>query len=303
VGIYSVGYRKPFYGLGTSLDLVAGYSDVDAGTTQIPQGPLAFSGAGGVVGARYNWQLARIAGYDHKVSVGLDHRMYRNTCTVGNLGSAACGTAGATFNVTPLSVAYGGTWIQERAQMGLQASLAANVGGGSRGDTDALGRARYGADSSYKLARFGAYYARALAGDWQVRARLDGQYANEPLVAPEAFGIGGANSVRGFLERERADDQGHSGSLEAYTPELAPRLGLKDWNLRLLAFYDFGRTKRVEPQPGEEINNGISSWGLGLRMNLQKTLALRFDLAQILNEGGTREEGHWRFNLGAVWSF
>lgn len=303
VGIYSVGYRMPLYARSTSLDLVAGYSDVDAGTTQIPQGPLQFSGRGGVLGARYNWQLDRIAGYDHKLSVGLDHRMYRNSCTVGNLGGAACGTAGATFSITPLSVTYGGTWIREKAQIGIQASASANLGGGSRGSTDALGRARFGADSNYVVYRFGTSYARALAGDWQVRARLDAQYANEPLVAPEQFGIGGASSVRGFLERERADDRGHSGSLELYTPELAPHVGWADWNLRLLAFYDFGRTSRVDPQPGDQIKNGIASAGIGLRMNMQKSLALRFDLAQIVDEGGTRERGHHRFNLGAVWSF
>lgn len=303
VGIYSVGYRKPFYSMGTSLDLVAGYSDVDAGTTQIPQGPLAFSGRGGVLGVRYNWQLERIAGYDHKVSIGLDHRMYRNTCTIGNLGPAACGTANATFNVTPLSLAYGGTWIRERAQIGIGASVAANLGGGSRGDTTALGLARFGARSSYTVYRFGASYARALAGDWQVRARLDAQYTGDELVPPEQFGIGGANSVRGFLERERADDRGHAGSLEFYTPELAPGLGWPGWNLRLLAFYDFGRTSRLNPQPGDQVKNGIASAGLGLRMNRQKNLALRFDLAQILDEGGTRQKNHHRFHLGAVWSF
>jgi hemolysin activation/secretion protein len=151
--------------------------------------------------------------------------------------------------------------------------------------------------------RFGTSYARALAGDWQVRARLDAQYANEPLVPPEQFGIGGATSVRGFLERERADDRGHSGSLELYTPELATRLGWNNWNLRLLAFYDFGRTSRVEPQPGDEVHNGIASAGIGVRVNRQKNFALRFDLAQIVDPGGTRERNHHRFNLGAVWSF
>lgn len=303
VGIYSVGYRKPFYRWGTSLDLVAGYSDVDAGTTQIPQGPLSFSGRGGVLGVRYNWQLERVAGYDHKLSYGLDHRMYRNSCAIGALGAAGCGTAAATFNVTPFTVAYAGTWIRERMQMGFNASAVANLAWGSRGDTTAIGRARFGAASSYSLLRFGAHYARALPEDWQVRVRLDAQYTTQPLVAPEQFGVGGANSVRGFLERERADDRGHSGSIELYTPEMAPALGSPDWNLRLLGFYDFGRLSRVRAQPGEALREGISSAGLGVRLNHQKSFALRFDLAQILDPGGTRQEGHYRFHLGAVWSF
>lgn len=303
VGIYSVGYRKPLYRWGSSIDLVAGYSDVDAGTTQIPQGPLAFSGRGGVLAGRYNLQLERIAGYDHKLSYGLDHRMYRNTCTVGNLGSAGCGTASASFDVTPFSVSYAGMWVRERAQMGFNVSAVSNLSWGSKGDTTTLGQARFGASSSYALIRYGAHYARALEGDWQVRARLDGQHAAEPLVAPEQFGIGGASSVRGFLEREKADDKGHSASFEVYTPELAPKLGWADWNLRMLAFYDFGRTVRVRAQPGEQVHEGIASAGFGVRVNWKKAFALRMDVANILDPGGTREEGHWRFHLGAVYSF
>lgn len=303
VGIYSFGYRRPLYARSASLDLVAGYSGADAGTTQIPPGPLQFSGRGGVLGARYNWQLEHIAGYDHRLSVALDHRMYRNSCRAGDPGVAACGTAAATFSITPLSLGYGGSWIREKAQFGIHASAALNLGGGSRGDTAALGRARFGADSGYAVYRLGAGYARALAGDWQVRARLDAQYANEPLVAPEQFGMGGASSVRGFLERERTGERGQSGSLELYTPELAPALGWANWNLRLLAFYDFGRTSRVAPQPGDEAHNGIASAGIGLRLNQQKNFALRFDLAQIVDPGGTRQRNHHRFNLGALWSF
>lgn len=152
-------------------------------------------------------------------------------------------------------------------------------------------------------ARAGLDYAQALAADWQLRARLLVQHTDEVLVAPEQFGIGGANSVRGFLERERADDRGHSGTLELYTPELAPHLGMKDWNARALAFYDFGRIARVNPLPGEQVRDGIASVGVGLRLALQKSFSLRFDLAQILDPGGTRERNSVRFAFGTVWAF
>jgi hemolysin activation/secretion protein len=143
----------------------------------------------------------------------------------------------------------------------------------------------------------------ALEGDWQLRARFDLQHSGEALAAPEQFGIGGANSVRGFFERERSDERGHSGSLELYTPDLSPRLGWKDWTLRLLGFYDFGRTSRVDPQPGEPVHNGIASAGIGVRLAKQKEFALRPDLANIRDPGGTRRRNHRRFALGAVLSF
>ncbi|MBI2753529.1 MAG: ShlB/FhaC/HecB family hemolysin secretion/activation protein [Betaproteobacteria bacterium] len=304
VGIYSIGYHLPLYAQGASMDFVAGYSDVDAGTTQTPSaGPLAFSGRGGVLGARYNWHLDHFAGYDHRLIFGLDHRMYRNTCTLGVVTASCGGPASATFSLTPVSLTYAGTLTQPNSRLGLHAGLSANLGGGSRGDSAALSNARAGASDHYWLVRAGLDWAQALPEDWQLRARLLVQHTDEVLVAPEQFGIGGASSVRGFLERERADDRGHSGTLELYTPELAPHLGMKDWNARALAFYDFGRIARVNPLPGEQVRDGIASAGVGLRLALQKSFSLRFDLAQIVDPGGTRERNSVRFAFGTVWAF
>jgi hemolysin activation/secretion protein len=303
VGIYSAGFHVPLYARGASMDFFAGYSDVDAGTTQTPAGALSFSGRGGVIGARYNRHLDRIVGYSHRLIFGIDHRMYRNTCALGAFGAAGCGTAGATFSLTPVLATYAGTWTREAGLASIYATAQANVPGGSRGNTEAIGRARANAKASYAVYRAGASFAQALAGDWQIRARFDLQHANEELTPPEQFGIGGANSVRGFLERERADDRGHAGSVELYTPELAARLGWNDWQVRALAFYDFGRTSRVNPLPGEQVRNGIASAGVGLRVNRQKRFALRLDLAQIVDPGGTREGNHYRVTFASLWSF
>jgi len=303
VGVYSVGYHFPLYGLGSSMDFFAGHSDVDAGTTQTPAGPLAFSGSGNVYGARYNQHLERFTGYDHKLVWGLDHRDYRNTCALGAFGAAGCGAAAASFKLTPVSLTYAGIWTLPSGRFAVSAGAIANAGGGAGGDTAALGLARFGAKSNYKIWRFGAAYAQAVESDWQVRARFDLQHTEEVLVPPEQFGIGGANSVRGFLERELANDRGYSGSLELHTPELAPRLGLDDWNLRAIGFYDFGHISRVNPLPGEQPNESISSVGVGLRISHQKSFSLRLDVARIVEPGGTRERGHWRGLFGTVWSF
>ncbi len=80
-------------------------------------------------------------------------------------------------------------------------------------------------------------------------------------------------------------------------------MGRKEWNLRALAFYDFWRTARVDPEPGDVVHNGIASAGLRLRLALQKRFSLRFNLAQIVDPGGTRERNSVRFAFGTVWSF
>ena len=303
VGIYSVGYHLPLYGYGASVDLVAGYSDVNAGTTSTPSGPLSFSGSGYVVGGRYNWHLDHHAGYDHKVIFGLDYRYYDNACSVGAFGAAGCGAAAATYSVLPLSATYAGTLTLPSGRAGFYGTAATNLGGFSKGGRSDLQQARANVDVHYWVGRAGFDAAQALEGDWQVRGRVDAQYTGEALVPAEQFGIGGQASVRGFLEREVSSDKGHSGTLELYTPELAPMIGLKDWNARMLAFYDFGRIARVNALPGEQLREGIASAGLGLRLALQKAFSLRLDVANILQQGGTRQEGHWRFTFGSILSF
>lgn len=304
VAVYSIGYHLPLYNTGASMDFVVGYSDVSSGTTTTPAGPLTFTGRGGVLGVRFNQQLNRpFSGYDHKLVWSLDHRMYRNNCALGVFGAAGCGAAAATYSLSPVGLNYIGTLAQASGQLSFNASANTNLHSGNHGNTTALGASRAGAKVNYWVYRFGVNYARALADDWQMRARFDLQHTNEVLVAPEHFGIGGQASVRGFMERERADDKGHSGSVEVYTPEMGKRMGLGEANLRFLGFYDFGRTFRVNPLPGETVRNGIASAGLGLRYNFQKSTTLRFDVAQILDEGGTRVKGHYRFHMGGVWSF
>lgn len=305
VSVFSVGYHLPLYGRGASMDLIAAYSDVNAGTTLTPAGPFSFSGAGGTLGLRYNQHLDRpFPGYDHKLIWSVDHRMYRNACSLGAFGVAGCGSAGQTFSLTPLSIGYAGNKTLESGILTFTASAHTNFSFGTDYDNKrAIGGARFGASPNYKLYKFGVNYAVALADDWQARARFDLQHTNDVLVPAEHFGIGGQASVRGFLERERADDRGHSGSLELYAPELASWLNLTDSSLRLLGFYDFGRTRRVNALPGEVVENGLSSVGLGLRYTYQKSNSMRIDLARIQDEGGSRISGHYRAHVGLVWSF
>jgi hemolysin activation/secretion protein len=57
---------------------------------------------------------------------------------------------------------------------------------------------------------------------------------------------------------------------------------------------DLGRTFRVNPLPGEVSRNSLASWGGGFRLSQEKAFSLRFDLAQILDQGGTRQPGRLR---------
>jgi hemolysin activation/secretion protein len=303
VAIYSVGYRLPLYPLGDSIDVIAGYSDVDAGVTQTQAGPLAFTGQGYVFLARYNLLLPRRAEYEHRVIFGADYRDYQNACEFGTLGSAGCGSAGEDYAVHPLSITYAGTLTRVRSQASLYATLVQNIPGGSGGTQADLEAARPGADAHYTVLRGGLSLAYAFWRDFQAQLRLDGQYTGDALVAGEQFGIGGWNSVRGFYERQIAGDNGYSLGVELYTPDVLPRLGAKWGELRLLGFYDLGHVDDNDTEPGTPAKDRISSAGVGLRFSVKKNLAVRADAAYVIEGGGVQDDGDVRGHVGLVLSF
>jgi len=98
--------------------------------------------------------------------------------------------------------------------------------------------------------------------------------------------------VRGFDERIVAADTGHVVNLEAYTPNLADRLGIPGV-LHGLVFYDFARGRNVGAQGSPFDDTGIASVGVGLRYGLQKDVSLSIDVADVLDKGrnGTTEIG------------
>ena len=97
-------------------------------------------------------------------------------------------------------------------------------------------------------------------------------------MAGEQFGIGGASSVRGYIERTATGDVGYSGNVELYSPDLGKHLG-SGINLRALLFYDFGQINYKNPiANGTERQVYLSSFGTGLRLNVGRDVAVKFDL-------------------------
>jgi len=245
------------------------------------------SGKGTTLGARYNQNLTRRGLYEHKVVYGADYRAYKQN--VSFLGLVQLGT---DITLSPLSVGYIGGWREAgKFDAGFNISGSANVPTGGQGSNATFNQARLNAKADYKILRYGANYARALPQDWSVRAAFSGQYASEELVNPEQFGLGGADGVRGFNEREVVDDKGYRGTLEVYTPDFASKLGVgfgPDFRSRAVVFYDFGTVERVRPLAGERLSESIASVGAGLRIGYGKHVNLKLDFAQVLNDGGTK---------------
>jgi hemolysin activation/secretion protein len=283
-----LGYRVPFYGLDSSLDVIVGYSDVDSGTVQ---GLFNVSGSGSIGIVRWNTILPKWGDVEQKISFGIDYRAFQNDVQFQGSGSIV-----PDITIRPVSLTYGGLWRGAAAEFSFYGSYSRNIPGGKNGtaeDWTALAGSRQGVDDDYQIFRYGFNYVRQFRSEWQMRIGFNGQYTGDALVSGEQYGIGGPDTVRGYLLRELAKDKGYAAQSEVYTPDLAQALRLSDrFRLRFLAFYDYGSVENNDTQPSDR--ESLASTGLGLRLGYGKTLSLRVDVAQILKDAPTLDKGSQR---------
>ncbi len=303
VSIYSVAYRLPVYALGDSMDFFAAYSDVDAGTSSTPAGPLLFTGKGKIFGARYNWILPRRGGFEQRIIFALDYKAFLNSCAIG--GAAVCGPGGTDVTVHPVGLNYSGQLNREMGQTAVAVGLSHNIPGGAKGGSADIQGARPTARSDYTILRLNLNHQTAHGGDWQSRVAFSAQQSWDSLIPGEQFGLVGSNAVRGFLEREIANDKGYFANLELYTPDFGSKFGgkLANANARALVFYDFGHVSRNNILPTEVAGASASSYGAGLRINIKKDLAFRLDVARVIDQGTTLRSDSWRGHAGIVLSY
>lgn len=301
VTVYGLGYRIPLYGLGDSIDLIAGYSTVNSGTVQ---NLFDVSGQGAIYAFRYNHNFQRLGEIDHRLTYGLDYRAYQNKVTPAG---------GGNFNfvpdisVRPVSITYSAQMRQERQELTAFLGYAQNIPGGNDAGDSHFKNSRRDASAGYRIWRSGATYSRTFAKDWQYRLKLDMQYASDALIAPEQFGLGGADSIRGFGERYLSNDKGYRTNFEVYTPELGTLIGLEKAKFRILSYYDTGFVSRNSRQPGEYDSVSLDSAGFGIRLSYGTAVTLKADFAQVLHDGtqtgtpvGRKYNNRWHVVLGVV---
>lgn len=290
VSIYGFGYRIPYYRLNSSLDMYAGYSDVDSGTVG---GLFDVKGKGTIFGGRWNYYLPKWRDIEHKVYLGLDYRAFQNNVTLGGIGFVP------DITVHPISLGYSGLVRMTASELNFNVSVSNNIPGGNDGTQDDFTRTRFGATDNYLIYRGGVSFSHAFRNEWQSRVAVHAQYTRDSLIPGEQFGIGGPETVRGYLSREAANDKGYAAQLELYTPNFAGAVGMSDkWRSRVVGFYDFGGLRRTNPLPGEEASQYLASTGLGLRLSYGKSFSLRFDVAQILQAHSTRQTNEQRVSAG-----
>lgn len=295
VRVLSAGYRLPWVRALAALDVYAAYSDVDGGLQASAAGGLRFAGKGHVAGSRITRYLPRWGELDQRLVGGIDYRAYVNDCQVAGLPAGACGTAGRSVALQPLTLEYAaqsGGPLPTAFNLVLAHNLALGGRHASAADFDAV---RSGASRHYSLLRAAGQISLPVLDDSTLTARFAVQHSAHRLVPGEQFGLGGAGSVRGYGERALAGDTGWLASLELATPRLDSVLALAGIDARLLVFADGGQVANHGDLPcrGQQLRCGLSSLGIGARLGW-RTLHLRLFLAQALQDAAATQRHDWR---------
>jgi hemolysin activation/secretion protein len=123
--------------------------------------------------------------------------------------------------------------------------------------------------------------------------RGSGQYAAEPIISNEQFALGGASTVRGYLEASELGDVGVGGSFEFGTQ---PRHLFGERFLgEGFMFYDTGIVQVLRPLPGEERRADLTSAGLALNLSFDDNYAASISWAYPLVSAGRTATGDSRF--------
>jgi hemolysin activation/secretion protein len=299
--VFGANYLIPLYSQGETVDFSLGYSNVNSGLVTTTAGSYGISGSGTTFGARLTQFLGRSESLDARVFEELDYRAYTNDVTAGTSGPSLVPDA----TVHPIDLGYALTYKQKDLTIDAGLTYIHNIPGGPRGTSEDFEQpgGRSGATASYQMLRYQATLAYNLAHDWRLHLAMNGQATRDALIAPEQFGAGGLDSVRGFDEREAIEDRGIRGSVDVETPDAGKRWIGEAWQLRGVVFYDCAHLDRNLALPGEVNHEMIDSAGIGVRLTYANNLSLRVDFAEVLDGAGLRPDHSNMLHFSALWAF
>jgi hemolysin activation/secretion protein len=286
---YGVHYRAPFYRLGAALSLFYTRSEVDQGTIAEF---FEVSGEGTFMGAGVDVILPPVGDLRHKLFLEVQDREFENDVFFGRDPTPLVPDVRSRPATLNHSGRLEGTWGEAAFRLGYTRNLVH----GAHNNAEAYAATRAGADPHWDAFRYSAHLYLNLPLRFELRGRLSGQVADEPLIPGERFGLGGLRSVRGFEEREVSGDTCEEGHLELWSPTLGP-------GLRLLGFVDAGRARLDRPIPGLPDEEHLSSVGLGLRWQWRRHVHLLVDAAHVTNGAGETNAGDGRIHFSLFLRF
>lgn len=306
-------YTAPLAGGGAWMGFV-----VASDSAIEPLGVANVIGKGTSLGLRRVWSLPgspHLPGYVHNLVLGVDVKDQKENTLAGNSGLAT------PMRYAPISAAYAANWQGDGgSRTQATASVVANLRttlkrrvlksecgvadpDDPRDSVDQFECKREGADGGFALVKLDLRHVHkaweTAAGSWEAEWHLGGQLASQPLVAAEQYAIGGAETVRGYLEAEAIGDHGVLAGLELRGPNLARRDALADvqaeaggWRALFdeITAYGFLEAGSIRLIDGER--QTLAGTGVGLKLRARKSLSAHVDVAWPLKSTPAADGGH-----------
>lgn len=296
-------YAWRFADPGFSLQFSGLRSDSDVATV----GGISVIGKGNTLGIKASWQPPAMGDWQTVTTLGVERKDFLNRI---RLDTASI--------VTPLLYypVSAGLSLQRREettrlQLGIDAMLTL-PGAGSDAWVIGSQQNRFGASNQLRWLRAGADWEHDFATQGQLALAAAVQLTDLPLVSGEQYSVGGADSVRGYLEAEAAGDQGLRLSAEWRSPTLAqwrqstgsPDGGGALGGARLFAFADAGRVAKHSPVlPGEDRDEELASVGIGASLTFLTYCSAALTWGQPLLDGPWTATGDGRLLFSLRGSF
>jgi hemolysin activation/secretion protein len=299
-------------------------NSVLAGTSlPLNGGNVAVAGNATMAGARYLFPIFKESKFRHQLSLGVDFKRLEETEATfpGNLGTAL---VLGPVQYLPASISYTGTYPDPYGVTTFTASLVGYVGGlipgggkkdfrGDPNNIDAFPGQRAASTGTFGVVKPSLSRIQPLPWDFLFSARIDGQWATEPLIPAEAYFAGGMDTVRGYVQSSALGDNAFFWRAELYTPNLPSvpldyfwqRRRSSEWKatIKFLWFYDYARLWVQQAPLGQTDVFRLEGVGGGLRLKFEPiNLAVSFDQAVALQDAAGTRKGdtfaHFLVNIG-----
>jgi hemolysin activation/secretion protein len=280
------------------------------------------------IGSRLNFPLASSASFQSGLSGGFDYKTYDLTSGKTNLLNAAGSVTDSQSdpnhpqtNINNSQVISGTTTHRHieylplalRYDASLRDRLGVTTFGLGLGGNSWFSGPSTNVQSITSSSRSSGYWVTVTPSlgrdlfihtNWVLSLHADGQWASEPLISNEQFGLGGLAGVRGYHEGEVFGDTGWRFTAEQKTPCCVVGTAYRNHPLtvRGSVFMDYGEVYLLDPQSRQD---RTPLWGVGFGgvASIGANWQTRFLFSWPLLSAGTTQAGQPRFDFGLTAQF
>ncbi|MCB1106659.1 MAG: ShlB/FhaC/HecB family hemolysin secretion/activation protein [Chlamydiia bacterium] len=283
-----------------NVELFGGYSRVHA---RILGTEIDTEGESEQISCRYEIPLPMRKSLVHEFSFGFDFKRTNN-----NIIPAGQPVIGSAANISQFIVGYNLGWETSWTRVSFTVEVFGSPGQLLPDESsEDYGSLRPGAKADYIYTRLAFVPIFHLPYGFSIVWKVRGQLASGSLLQSEQFGLGGFNSVRGYVDRTMSVDNAFLTNLELRSPSVSlSKLFLRKKRgdaFQLLGFVDWGFGRNYDTVSLTNNSNHLIGIGPGARYVIDPYLTARLDVGFQMHSLRFFDPFHYRAHFNFVLSY